>query len=123
VFVGTGGSLDTPLLRGHASQLKDRLGRAPGLAVVIVGERKDSQTYVRNKVKACNECGIASTKLELPESVTQDELVEHVRTLNADALIDGILVQLPLPCERRETMPMTARCVLTPTAFVHSTHH
>ena len=85
-------------------QLKDKLGRAPGLAVVIVGERKDSQTYVRNKVKACNECGIVSTKLELPESVTQDELIKHVRTLNADALIDGILVQLPLPCEQRETM-------------------
>lgn len=53
---------------------------------------------MRNKVKACNECGIVSTKLELPETVSQDELIKHVRTLNNDSLVDGILVQLPLPC-------------------------
>jgi 5,10-methylene-tetrahydrofolate dehydrogenase/methenyl tetrahydrofolate cyclohydrolase len=83
--------------------LKLKAGRAPGLAVVIVGERKDSQTYVRNKVKACSECGIASTKLELPESTTEAELIEQVRALNADPLIDGILVQLPLPAHITES--------------------
>ena len=78
------------------------LGRAPGLAVVIVGDRKDSQTYVRNKVKACEECGIISTKLELKEEITQAELLENVRRLNADSTVDGVLVQLPLPSHINE---------------------
>jgi len=81
----------------QVESLKASLGRAPGLAVVIVGERKDSQTYVRNKVKACAECGIFSLKIELPEDVTQAEVMKHVKALNLDAAIDGILVQLPLP--------------------------
>jgi 5,10-methylene-tetrahydrofolate dehydrogenase/methenyl tetrahydrofolate cyclohydrolase len=64
---------------------------------VIVGERKDSQTYVRNKVKACVECGIMSTKLELAEGVTQAELIAHIRRLNDDKTVDGILVQVTFP--------------------------
>jgi len=72
-------------------------GKVPGLAVVIVGERKDSQTYVRMKHKACEEVGIRSVQCELDEAVSQSDLIAKVRELNADPSIHGILVQLPLP--------------------------
>ena len=74
-----------------------RGARAPGLAVVIVGARKDSQTYVRMKRKACEEVGIESFHAELPESASEEEVLAVVRGFNADARVDGILVQLPLP--------------------------
>lgn len=69
----------------------------PGLAVVIVGERKDSQTYVRAKRKACEEVGILSFGCELPEDCPQERLEEVVDQLNARDDVHGILVQLPLP--------------------------
>ncbi|KAJ3669530.1 hypothetical protein LUZ60_011480 [Juncus effusus] len=69
----------------------------PGLAVVIVGTRKDSQSYVSMKRKACAETGIRSFHIELPESITESELVDQVHKLNADSEVHGILVQLPLP--------------------------
>lgn len=53
--------------------------QVPGLAVVIVGERKDSQTYVRMKHKACEEVGIQSIKCELPETISQEDLLAKVR--------------------------------------------
>jgi methylenetetrahydrofolate dehydrogenase (NADP+)/methenyltetrahydrofolate cyclohydrolase len=71
--------------------------RAPGLAVVLVGENPASQVYVRNKRKACQEVGFHSELYELPATTTQAELLALVDQLNADAAIDGILVQLPLP--------------------------
>jgi len=69
----------------------------PGLAVVIVGERKDSQTYVRMKRKACEEVGIESFHAEIPETATEKEVLDVVKKFNADARVHGILVQLPLP--------------------------
>jgi len=77
--------------------LKARLGRAPGLAVVLVGEDSASQVYVRNKIKACEETGIVSKAFRPAASVSQAELEKLVRDLNADPEVDGILVQLPLP--------------------------
>jgi len=77
--------------------LKARLGRAPGLAVVLVGEDPASQVYVRNKIKACEETGIVSKAFRPAASVSQAELEKLVRDLNADPEVDGILVQLPLP--------------------------
>ncbi len=71
--------------------------RAPGLAVVLVGENPASQVYVRNKRKACAEVGFYSELHELPASTGQEELLALVDALNAKAAIDGILVQLPLP--------------------------
>jgi len=71
--------------------------RAPGLAVVLVGENPASQVYVRNKRKACAEVGFHSELHELPATVSQTELLALVDRLNADTAIDGILVQLPLP--------------------------
>ncbi|ATE63312.1 bifunctional methylenetetrahydrofolate dehydrogenase/methenyltetrahydrofolate cyclohydrolase FolD [Rhizorhabdus dicambivorans] len=72
-------------------------GRAPGLAVVLVGEDPASQVYVRSKHKATVEAGMESFEHRLPDTATQDELLALVRRLNADDTVDGILVQLPLP--------------------------
>ncbi|KAG2616431.1 hypothetical protein PVAP13_3NG202924 [Panicum virgatum] len=69
----------------------------PGLAVVIVGSRKDSQTYVSMKRKACAEVGIRSVHVDLPEDISELALVAEVHRLNADPAVHGILVQLPLP--------------------------
>jgi methylenetetrahydrofolate dehydrogenase (NADP+)/methenyltetrahydrofolate cyclohydrolase len=71
--------------------------RPPGLAVVLVGHDPASQIYVRNKVKACAELGIAGQSLTPPDTVTTEELLEIVERLNRAPEIDGILVQLPLP--------------------------
>jgi 5,10-methylene-tetrahydrofolate dehydrogenase/methenyl tetrahydrofolate cyclohydrolase len=77
--------------------LRDRTGRVPGLATVLVGQRKDSQAYVRMKKKACAEVGITSFGNDVPEDVSQHELLDIVRGLNANPDVHGILVQLPLP--------------------------
>uniref|UniRef100_A0A1S3Y611 methenyltetrahydrofolate cyclohydrolase n=2 Tax=Nicotiana TaxID=4085 RepID=A0A1S3Y611_TOBAC len=69
----------------------------PGLAVVIVGNRKDSQSYVNMKRKSCAELGIQSFDIDLPEDVAEDELISKVHELNANRDVHGILVQLPLP--------------------------
>ncbi|QJW99358.1 bifunctional 5,10-methylenetetrahydrofolate dehydrogenase/5,10-methenyltetrahydrofolate cyclohydrolase [Frigoriglobus tundricola] len=71
--------------------------RPPGLAAVLVGEDPASQTYVRNKHKACHDAGLASAVHTLPASTTQAGLLELVARLNADPAVHGILVQLPLP--------------------------
>jgi methylenetetrahydrofolate dehydrogenase (NADP+)/methenyltetrahydrofolate cyclohydrolase len=71
--------------------------RPPGLAVVIVGENPASQVYVRNKAKQSLEAGFLSRKIELADTAPQSELLRIVQELNADPVIDGILVQLPLP--------------------------
>eukprot|EP01037_Dinobryon_pediforme_P030937 gene30937-35212_t len=72
-------------------------GRAPGLAVVLVGEDPASAVYVRNKGRATREAGMAGIEHRLPADVPQQTLLDLVDALNADPAIDGILVQLPLP--------------------------
>ena len=72
-------------------------GVTPHLAVVLVGEDPASQVYMRNKENGCIKAGIRSTVIRLEEDCTQQELEETVKRLNADASVDGILVQLPLP--------------------------
>lgn len=71
--------------------------RAPGLAVVLVGDNPASEIYVRNKVKACADLGIRSEKLTPPASISTEELLAVVESLNARDEVDGILVQMPLP--------------------------
>jgi methylenetetrahydrofolate dehydrogenase (NADP+) / methenyltetrahydrofolate cyclohydrolase len=71
--------------------------RAPGLAVVLVGSNPASEIYVRNKVKACAEMGIYSEKHTPPDSITTEELLALIDSLNRREEIDGILVQMPLP--------------------------
>ena len=75
----------------------NKFGVEPTLAVVLVGEDKASQTYVRAKEKACNEYGIKSVAHRLSENTTQNELLALINVLNLDDSIHGILVQLPLP--------------------------
>lgn len=83
-----------------AERVKARLAqglRAPGLAVVLVGEDPASQVYVGSKRRACEEVGFISKSYDMPATTTQDELLALVDELNNDPTIDGILVQLPLP--------------------------
>ncbi len=72
-------------------------GKRPHLAAVLVGHDGGSETYVRNKVKACEECGFASSLIRYETNVTEDELLACVDRLNRDADVDGFIVQLPLP--------------------------
>lgn len=80
-----------------AQKFESKYGRKLGLAVILVGENPASQVYVRNKVKACEQTGIASFGYYLPESSTTEEVIELVSALNDDEKVDGLLVQLPLP--------------------------
>ena len=88
-------------IRAEAEALTAR-GYQPGLAVVIVGEDPASQVYVRNKQRTAEACGFLSVKHTLPDSVSEDALLELIETLNADEKIHGILVQLPLPAHLDE---------------------
>ena len=84
-------------MKAQSEALVEKLGRSPGLAVVLVGEDPASQVYVRNKIKACSEVGIESFHHELPDDIKSDELKKLILSLNEDPKVDGILVQLPLP--------------------------
>jgi len=76
-----------------------RTGRVPGLATVLVGEDPASAVYVRSKNRATAEAGMASFAHNLPDTTSEDELLQVVISLNADERVDGILVQLPLPAQ------------------------
>ncbi|MCJ7839358.1 bifunctional methylenetetrahydrofolate dehydrogenase/methenyltetrahydrofolate cyclohydrolase FolD [Lederbergia sp. NSJ-179] len=78
-------------------------GVKPGLAVILVGDNQASRTYVTNKQKSCKAIGMESVLMELPESVTEKELLNHIEELNNRDDIHGILVQLPLPDHISET--------------------
>ena len=94
--------------KAYAGQLRERIaavvpafaraaGRAPGLAVVLVGDDPASAIYVRSKHKACHQAGMESFEYKLPANTAQAELIALIEKLNADDAVDGILVQLPLP--------------------------
>lgn len=95
------GTLISQTVRSEvAARVKARVAaglRAPGLAVVLVGEDPASQVYVGSKRRACEEVGFVSKSFDLPASTTEEELLALIDELNADNEIDGILVQLPLP--------------------------
>ena len=80
-----------------AVRFEKRFSRRPCLAVVLVGEDPASQTYVRNKRKACDEVGILHLDFTFTAEITQEQLMMCISELNANPLVDGILVQLPLP--------------------------
>ncbi len=84
-------------LATQVAELTPKFGRAPGLAVILVGDDPASQVYVRNKERACAEVGIASFPHRLPAATTQEELEALIAALNADDTVDGILLQLPVP--------------------------
>ncbi|MBX2987567.1 MAG: bifunctional methylenetetrahydrofolate dehydrogenase/methenyltetrahydrofolate cyclohydrolase FolD [Bdellovibrionaceae bacterium] len=84
-------------LKTRVEAFQRQAGRAPHLTVVLVGDDKASQVYVRNKHFACKKAGIESSEHSLPGTISQEELEETLRALNSDDGVDGILVQLPLP--------------------------
>ena len=84
-------------LQQKIATLEPKIGRPPGLAVIMVGDNPASAVYVRNKEKACKRVGIASVGKHFPASVTPQELTAEIQRLNKSDRVDGILVQLPLP--------------------------
>ena len=83
-------------------------GLVPGLAVVLVGHRVDSATYVRMKKRVATAMGLHSVDVTLPDTVSQDELLEQIARLNEDPKVHGILVQLPMPDHIDEATVLTA---------------
>ncbi|KEQ15967.1 methenyltetrahydrofolate cyclohydrolase [Endozoicomonas montiporae] len=95
-----GKSIANTLTETIADQVRERTGqglRAPGLAVILIGEDPASRVYVGKKRKDCERVGFLSVSHDLPASTSESELLELIDTLNDDPTIDGILVQLPLP--------------------------
>lgn len=84
-------------LRTSVEAFSKKSGAFPSLAVILIGDNPASAVYVRNKEKACSEVGITTQSFNLPESTTEQELLELVERLNSDSNFHGILVQLPLP--------------------------
>lgn len=89
-------------LIGRAADFEKKYGRKVGLAVVKVGANPASEVYVRNKILACEEVGVKSFSYNLPEEVSERELLELIDALNEADDVDGILVQLPLPSHINE---------------------
>ncbi|KAM0938148.1 putative methenyltetrahydrofolate cyclohydrolase, Methylenetetrahydrofolate dehydrogenase (NADP(+)) [Dioscorea sansibarensis] len=89
-------------------QMKQSIDKIPGLAVILVGQRRDSQSYVRCKIKACEEVGISSRVVEFPVDCNDNEIVNAVSSFNEDPSVHGILVQLPLPQHMNEDKILNA---------------
>ena len=81
----------------QVEQILSAGGKRPHLAAILVGHDGGSETYVANKVRACEECGFTSTLIRYEEDVTEEQLLAKVHELNNDADVDGFIVQLPLP--------------------------
>lgn len=84
-------------IKARAEAFKKKTGKAPGLAVVLVGDDPASQVYVRNKELACERVGISSTRYDIDKKTNVEELEGLINRLNADQDIHGVLVQIPLP--------------------------
>ena len=89
-------------IKAEVEQIIAAGGRRPHLAAVLVGHDGGSETYVRNKVKACQECGFESTLIRYEADVTEEQLLAEISRLNRNNLIDGFIVQLPLPAHISE---------------------
>ena len=81
----------------QVEQILSAGGKRPHLAAILVGHDGGSETYVANKVRACEECGFTSTLIRYEDDITEDQLLAKVHELNNDADVDGFIVQLPLP--------------------------
>lgn len=84
-------------LRKDISEYKEKTGKVPGLAVIILGNNAASKIYVKSKIRACEKTGILSSEIILDENISEEELINEIEKLNNDENINGILVQLPLP--------------------------
>ena len=99
-------------LKARISDLAGEGKRIPCLAVIIVGDNPASRSYVRGKIKAAEFVGMDSRLIELPENVQEEALLKEIAALNADPLVDGILVQLPLPARIGEDRVIDAISVV-----------
>lgn len=95
-------------LKVEIAGLKEKYDITPGLATVIVGNDAASQTYVNTKIKACQALGLYSANFPLPDTVSENELLDLIGTLNSDPKIHGVLVQVPLPRHVNEGRVLTA---------------
>jgi methylenetetrahydrofolate dehydrogenase (NADP+)/methenyltetrahydrofolate cyclohydrolase len=102
------GKVRQALLQTEIADFVAKVGRAPGLAVVLVGTNPASQVYVGSKEKTCLALGMRSARVDLPETISEAELLATVQRLNADPTVDAILVQLPLPKGLREQVVLDA---------------
>ncbi|CAN0900511.1 Bifunctional protein FolD 1, mitochondrial [Linum grandiflorum] len=84
-------------IASEVTRMRRCIGKVPGLAVILVGQRMDSLTYVRNKIIACEEAGIKSLLVHLPDDCTEDTVLRELSRFNNDSSIHGVLIQLPLP--------------------------
>lgn len=84
-------------IAAEVKKMTDAGQRAPHLAAILVGHDGGSETYVANKVKACEECGFTSSLIRFEDDITQEDLLNEIERLNNDPEIDGYIVQLPLP--------------------------
>jgi methylenetetrahydrofolate dehydrogenase (NADP+)/methenyltetrahydrofolate cyclohydrolase len=84
-------------IKDKVEQIKTQGGKIPHLAAILVGNDGASETYVKNKVKDCEQVGFKSTLKRFDDSVSEEELLAEVERINADADIDGLIVQLPIP--------------------------
>ena len=91
----------------RAAQLKEQ-GIEPALAVILVGEDPASKVYVRNKARACRECGIRSEVIRMSAETTQAELMAEIERVNSDPALHGLLIQLPLPAHLDEAAALAA---------------
>lgn len=89
-------------LKEEVLNLKEKLGKVPGLAIILVGDNPASRIYVNSKIKGCQEIGIESFEYYLDANVTERELLEVIEKLNKNDKVHGILVQLPLPAHINE---------------------
>ena len=95
-------------VRVEVAQLVEEKHITPGLAVILVGNDAASATYVASKAKSCKNAGIYSVVHEMPDSITQEELLETIERMNENPKLDGILVQLPLPKHINTTVVLEA---------------
>ncbi|MDR1695752.1 MAG: bifunctional methylenetetrahydrofolate dehydrogenase/methenyltetrahydrofolate cyclohydrolase FolD [Endomicrobium sp.] len=84
-------------IKERTEKLKKETGKTPGLATILVGDDPASQTYIKSKIKACEDAGIRSMHYSLPASSSQEEIIALIKKLNDTPDADGILLQLPLP--------------------------
>ena len=89
-------------LRKDILEYKEKIGKVPGLAVIILGNNAASKIYVKSKIRACEKTGILSREIILDENISEEELINEIEKLNNDKNINGILVQLPLPSHINE---------------------
>ena len=107
-------------LKKEVSNLKDKHNKVPGLTVILIGDFKPSQIYVRNKEKSAKEVGLKSEILKYPDSVEEKVILDKIEELNKDNTVSGILVQLPLPkhIDKQKVIE-----TITPSKDVDGFHH